>query len=236
MKPKTVDIRNHTRILNTITSPVEKPLLRWLAVRMPPWVNSDMLTLFGVFGALVIFAGYTLSNWNPAFLWLASLGFVLNWFGDSLDGTLARVRHTERPVYGFYVDHATDAFVEIMIFLGIGLSPFVRFEFACLALIGYLLLSVLVYVRTCVRGEFAISYGKLGPTEVRIIAILANTVVFFIGNPQLTLFQMTQTIYDWGVIVIVLILGVISITTTVRQANRLAKIDPPKKIEGQASK
>ncbi len=160
----------------------------------------------------------------------------LNWFGDSLDGTLARVRHTERPVYGFYVDHATDAFVEIMIFLGIGLSPFVRFEFACLALIGYLLLSVLVYVRTCVRGEFAISYGKLGPTEVRIIAILANTVVFFIGNPQLKLFNMTQTIYDWGVIVIVLILSVISITTTVRQANRLAEIDPPKKIEGQAYK
>jgi phosphatidylglycerophosphate synthase len=171
------DIHSHKRVLDTFTGPVERPLLRWLAAHMPAWVTPDWLTAVGVIGGMVILVGYWLTGIDPNFLWLANLGFVINWFGDSLDGTLARYRHAERPIYGFYIDHAVDAYVEIMIFLGLGLSPYVRFDLACLALIGYLLLSVLVYVRTCVRGEFVISYGRLGPTEARLIAMSANTLV-----------------------------------------------------------
>ncbi len=226
MKQNTTDIRNHKRILNTLTGPVEKPLLRWIAARLPGWVTPDLLTIFGVFGAVVVFIGYALCNLNPAYLWLANLGFILNWFGDSLDGTLARVRRIERPVYGFYVDHATDAFDEILIFLGIGVSPFVRFEFASLALIGYFLLSVLVYVRTCVRGEFTISYGKLGPTEARLIGMSANTLVFFLGNPSLNLFTLNLTVYDLIAIGMIVCLLVISVATTFHQARILAKMDP----------
>lgn len=227
MKNEAADIRKHKRILNTFTGSVEKPFLRWMAARMPGWVSPDMLTLVGVFGALVVFAGYALSNLDPAYLWLANLGFLINWFGDSLDGTLARVRRIERPVYGFYVDHVTDAFDEILIFLGIGVSPFVNFELACLALIGYFLLSVLVYVRTCVRGEFTISYGKLGPTEARLIGMSANTLVYFVGNPSLKLFSLSLSVYNWIAIGIILLLLVISISTTFRQARILAKVDPP---------
>ena len=159
---------------------------------------------------------------NPAFLWLASLGFVINWYGDSLDGTIARFRRQERPVYGFFIDHTVDAISEVLVFLGLGLSPYVRFDLACLALIGYLLLSVLVYVRTCVKGEFVISYGKLGPTEARLIAIGANTLVFFVGNPHWTLFGLTRSVYDWFVMGIVVLLFGIFLSSTISQALRLA--------------
>jgi hypothetical protein len=115
-----------------------------------------------------------------------------------------------------------------MVFVGLGLSPFVRFDLACLALIGYFLLSILVYLRTCVKGEFTISYGKLGPTEARLIAIAANTLVFFLGNPTFRILSVDLTIYDWIAILIVLLLGIICSSTTYIQSRLLAKIDPPK--------
>jgi phosphatidylglycerophosphate synthase len=223
------DIRSHQRVLDTFTGPWERPALRWLAAHMPPWVTPDLLTAVGVLGGLIIFSGYWLTGLNRNFLWLVNLGFVINWVGDSLDGTLARYRHIERPVYGFYIDHVVDAYVEIMIVLGLGLSPYVRFDLACLALIGYLLLSVLVYVRTCVKGEFVISYGKLGPTEVRLIIIAANILVFIIGNPTLTLGSLTLSIYDWLVILILFIMYTIAILTTATQARQLARLDAEQK-------
>jgi archaetidylinositol phosphate synthase len=219
------DIRSHQRVLDTFTGPVERPVLRWLAAHMPPWVTPDILTAVGVFGGLVILSGYWLTGVDRNFLWLVNLGFVINWFGDSLDGTLARYRHIERPVYGFYIDHSVDAYVEIMIFLGLGLSPYVRFDLAALALIGYLLLSVLVYVRTCVKGEFVISYGKLGPTEIRLLAMMANVLVYFIGNPTLQISTLTLTVYDWLVSLVILIIFSIAITTTWTQAQLLARAD-----------
>jgi archaetidylinositol phosphate synthase len=219
------DIRSHQRVLDTFTGPVERPVLRWLAAHMPPWVTPDILTAVGVFGGLVILSGYWLTGVDRNFLWLVNLGFVINWFGDSLDGTLARYRHIERPVYGFYIDHSVDAYVEIMIFLGLGLSPYVRFDLAALALIGYLLLSVLVYVRTCVKGEFVISYGKLGPTEIRLLAMMANVLIYFIGNPTLQISTLPLTVYDWLVSLVILILFSIAITTTWTQARLLARAD-----------
>jgi phosphatidylglycerophosphate synthase len=212
-------------VLDTFTGPVERPVLRWLAAHMPAWMTPDILTAVGVIGGVVILLGYWLTGIDRNFLWLVNLGFVINWFGDSLDGTLARYRRIERPVYGFYIDHAVDAYVEIMVFLGLGLSPYVRFDLAALALIGYLLLSVLVYVRTCVKGEFVISYGKLGPTEVRLLAMLANTLVYWIGNPTGQMFSLTLTVYDWLVAVIILIMFVIAILTTFTQARLLAQAD-----------
>jgi phosphatidylglycerophosphate synthase len=219
------DIESHTRINDILLGPLERPALRWLAAHMPAWVTSDMLTGVGVFGALVIFAGYSLTNLDKGFLWLASLGFVINWFGDSLDGTLARYRKAERPRYGFFVDHTVDAFNEVLIFLGLGLSPYVRFEIASLALIGYLLMSVLVYVTTAVTGEFRISYGKLGPTEVRVLAILANTLIFFFGNPAIRTSWGTLTIFDLVAALIAGILFVIFVFSTLQGARDLAKLE-----------
>ncbi len=164
---------------------------------MPAWVSPDTLTVTGFLATVIIFVSYILTAIHPAFLWLASFGFILNWFGDSLDGTLARHRHIERPRYGFFIDHTVDAMSEVLIFLGIGLSPYVDFKYACLALIGYLLLSIAVYITTYVKGVFRISFIKLGPTEMRALAVVANTVVFFAGNPQIKLPFGTFTLYDF---------------------------------------
>lgn len=229
-----MDIRTHRRVLNTFTDPIERPVLLWLAARMPAWVTPDILTGVGMVGGVVIFASYALSSHSPNYLWLASLGFVINWFGDSLDGTLARYRKIERPVYGFYIDHAMDAYIEILIFLGLGLSPYVRFDLACLALIGYLLLSVLVFIRTCVKGEFTLSYGKLGPTEARLIAISANTLVYFVGNPSLTIAGLTLTVYDWVAVFVIFLLATIALSTTIRQGRLLSAQDTQARLKKQA--
>lgn len=225
MEKTNLSISNHKRVINSLTGHHEKKLLVWLAARMPTWVTPDLLTVLGFLGAVVIFIGYALTGYDKAYLWLASFGFFLNWFGDSLDGTTARVRKIERPVFGFYVDHVIDAFVEILIFLGVGISPYMRFEIACLALIMYMLMSVLVYVRTAAVGEFKITYGKLGPTEARIIAVLANALVYFIGNPMFSIARMTLSIYDWIGIVITFIILIMAISTTIHQLYLLRDID-----------
>ncbi|MBN2549456.1 MAG: CDP-alcohol phosphatidyltransferase family protein [Anaerolineales bacterium] len=217
------DIKKHKRVNDIFLAPLERPALQWLAAHMPAWVTPDVLTGIGLFGSVVIFVAYCLTNLHPGFLWLASLGFVINWFGDSLDGTLARYRHIERPIYGFFIDHTLDAFSEVLVFLGLGFSPYVRFDLACLALIGYLLASVLVYIRTCVKGEFKISYAGLGPTEARLIAIVANTVVFIIGNPKIALFSLSLSVYDWVAIVVAAVLFLIFVLSTIKQGRILAK-------------
>ncbi len=217
------DIKNHKRVNDILLAPLERPALQWLAAHTPARFGPDHMTVIGVLGSVVIFVGYYLTQWHPAYLWLASLGFVINWYGDSLDGTIARFRHKERPIYGFFVDHTVDAFSEVLVFLGMGLSPYVRLDLALLALVGYLLLSILVYIRTCIKGEFVISYGKLGPTEARLIAISANTLVYFVGNPSLTLAGLSATVYDWIIVFIAALLAVIFITTTIKQAAILAK-------------
>lgn len=181
------NISEHQRVNDILLGPLERPALRWLAAHAPSWITPDRCTAVGVVAAFGIMVSYGLSALNPGFLWLATFGYVVNWFGDSLDGTLARHRRIERPIYGFFLDHTVDALTEAMIFLGLGLTPYVRFDIACLALIAYLLLSVLVYVRTSVAGEFRISYGKLGPTEVRVLAIILNTWMYFGGLRSFTL-------------------------------------------------
>lgn len=176
------EINKHQRVNDILLGPLERPALKWLAAHMPAWVNPDILTAVGLFGVVVTLVGYVLSRQSPGWLWLASLGYVINWFGDSLDGTLARYRHIERPRYGFYIDHVADVICQFIVFIGLGLSPYVSFNVAILSLVGYMMLSVLVYVLTYVMGEYRLSYGSLGPTEVRAIAILMNTMMFFFGN------------------------------------------------------
>lgn len=174
--------QNHQRINDTLVGSLEKKALLWLAEHMPAWVVPDTLTAIGLGASFLIFISYALTFYNPAFLWLASLGFVIQWLGDSLDGSLARFRNIERPRYGFFVDHLIDSISEVLIFIGLGLSPYLRFDLALVALISYLLLATYVYLVTYVNGVFRISFGRLGPTETRLLAVVANTVVYFSGN------------------------------------------------------
>jgi phosphatidylglycerophosphate synthase len=219
------EIRFHKRVNDILLGPIERPVLAWFARQMPVKVTPDILTVVGIAGAVLIFIGYLLTLVDRNFIWLASAGFVINWFGDSLDGTLARYRNIQRPKYGFFVDHTVDAISIVLIFLGLGLSPYVRFDFACLALIGYLLMAVQIYVTTCVKGIFKLSYGKFGPTELRALAILANAFVFFFGNPALNFAELSISVYDLIGIALAIGLFLVFIITTVRIANELSEVD-----------
>ena len=217
--------KQHTRVINSLTGNAEKKFLAWLASKMPLWVTSDLMTIIGILGSVIIFASYCLTNLSPNYLWLASFGFILNWFGDSLDGTLARYRKAERPNYGFFIDHAVDAISEVLIFLGLGISPYVKFDLATLALIGYMLLSIYVYLLTYVVRLFRITFIKLGPTEIRIIAILCNTILFFVGKPSFDLPFGTFTFYDIVVALLAVALYVAFIVNTITTSSRLSRHD-----------
>lgn len=219
--------KDHKRVNDILLGPLERPALRWLAAHSPAWMTPDKLTAIGTAGAFVIFLGYWASRFNPAFLWLASLGLLVNWYGDSLDGTLARYRNIQRPKYGFFIDHTVDAFNEMLIVLGLGLSPYVTFNIAALALVGYLLMSVFVYVRTFVEGVFQISYGKFGPTEVRMILFLLNTMMFFWASaPTFSLPGLgAVTLYDFLVGAIAVVLITLFVANTYRKARELSTLD-----------
>ncbi|HEX9332496.1 MAG TPA: CDP-alcohol phosphatidyltransferase family protein [Anaerolineales bacterium] len=222
------DINHHRRVNDILLGPLERPTLKWFAARMPAWITPDICTIMGVLGALGVAISYMLSIYDRNFLWLASLGFIIHWFGDSMDGTLARYRQIERPIFGFFVDHTTDAFCATVIFLGLGLTPYVSFNIACLTLIAYLLLCVLVFIRTGIADEFKISYSRLGPTEIRVFAILLNTTMYF-GGMQISSFmfgifgQITFTPYDLIVAAIALLLLCFFIVTAIQETIRLEK-------------
>ena len=156
----------------------ERAVLRAVASWIPGWLNPNHFTMLGVAGAVGCGVGYALSSIDPDWLWFASLMLVVNWLGDSLDGTLARVRKAERPRYGYYIDHIVDAFATVAVGIGLGLSPFVRLEIALFLVLVYLTLSINVYLESAVFGVFKIAYGWIGPTEARLLLILANCVLW----------------------------------------------------------
>ena len=168
---------NAVRIQTSILNGVEKKVLVWIAARLPKWVTSDMLTWFGVFGSFIVFLGYVLNNLlnAPAWIWLSSLGLVFNWFGDSLDGSIARVRKTQRPLYGFYLDHNIDCVTEFFMFIGIGLSGMCNLWITMLCFIPYLMLEVYVSINAPLKNALKLTYGKMGPTELRLIIVICNT-------------------------------------------------------------
>lgn len=220
------EVRIQTSILNA----TEKKALIWLAERMPIKINSDHLTKIGFIGALISSAGYILSNWDVNFLWLASFGLIVNWYGDSLDGTLARVRNAQRPIYGFFIDHNVDALTILVICIGAGLSPFIKFSTALLVLAGYLVLSIYTYINTYLIGEFKITYNKLGPTEFRLVVILINTVFIYFpaGSQNFTFRGVTLSIFDVIGVGVAFILFIIYLVNFFKDKNKFAKIDPPK--------
>lgn len=160
----------------------ERQLLNWLCSRMPAWVTPDGLTSLGMIGACMIFVGYVASNLSAHWLLLAIAGYCIQWFGDSMDGSLARYRHIERPSYGYFIDHSCDGLATLLILAGIGLSPFVTMDVALVALAGYLLLSIHAYLSARVLGEFKLSYLAAGPTELRLVLIALTIMMMVLGS------------------------------------------------------
>ena len=179
-----------------ITTRFERWALPRLAAALPRSILPDHLTAIGVLGATIIAAGYGLSNRNPHWLWLANFGLIVHWFGDSLDGTLARYRKIERPRYGFYLDHLTDAYSTTAIGLGLGFSPFMLLAVGLAIVIAYLVLSINVYLETHVFGKFRFGYGVMGPTEARIVLLGLNLLALTVGPLPFHIVGRGLTLFD----------------------------------------
>ena len=221
---KTADVR----VNDTFLAPLERPALQWLCKQMPVWMTPDILTVIGFIGGLVMAAAYWLCNTNKNFLWIVDLGLLINWFGDSLDGSLARYRRIERFKYGYFVDHTVDITTQTIFFLGLGLSPFVHFNFGLLALVGYLHLGILTYINTAVSGVYKISYGKIGPTEVRVFLLGVNAIFYFGTNPLINLGSLSILAFDAIVLCIAVAFFLYFLGFTSLRMRELSIQDPPK--------
>jgi len=231
-QPRTPKVKKHKRVVDTLTGSQERQVLQWLSAHMPAWVTPDHLTGLGLLGSVIIAISYGYSGQYPTLLWLAVFGFFLNWFGDSLDGTLARYRKIERPRYGFFIDHSVDAISAVMIFFSLGYSPYLRFDIASLALVGYLLLIVFTALSAYSASEFKISYAYLGPTEIRLIAIIGTIGVFFNGMPYvhlpIKLFGITDfTFLDLITMGLVILFCAAYLLSTIDMGLRLARDERP---------
>lgn len=171
---------NATRLQDSFTAATERKALLWLARRIPPSINSDHLTLLGFIAMFLAGCSYALARLSSWGLLLATLCLALNWLGDSLDGTLARVRNRRRPRYGFYVDHIIDSFGALFLMGGLAASGYIDWRIAMGLLVAFLLLSIESYLASYTLGIFKLSFAKFGPTEIRILLGIANTVLFFL--------------------------------------------------------
>jgi phosphatidylglycerophosphate synthase len=184
------------RIQENLLAKPERRLLNWLCVKLGDHVTSDQMTLVGVAGAVLVLAGDLAGRANLAWLWVAVLGYFLHWFGDSLDGSIARYQGKERPKYGYFLDHSVDALTNFMIMLGLGLSGHVRMDIALAALVGYFMLSIYVFLRQHVLNEFQLSFLVMGPTELRVCLTAITLGVMYLGDFPFRVGDLTLTVYD----------------------------------------
>lgn len=217
--------KDATRVLTSILSPLEKRCLIWLAQRMPARVNSDHLTGLALIAMLGAGVAYWFASLNPWMgLMVVNVCLALNWFGDSLDGTLARVRQHQRPRYGFYVDHIVDAFGILFLVGGMALSGYMSPLVALGLLAAYFMLSIEVYLATYSLGTFTITYFKVGPTELRILLAIGNLALLV--HPMATIVGRQYQLFDVGGVVAIIGLMVTLVVSTIRHTRELYRAEP----------
>src|SRR5580704_2018978 len=182
------------RINQALTASIEKRALHWMAERAPAWLTSDQLTILGLTAQVGAGLSYALSRYNRYVLLLVIVGLAVNWLGDSLDGTLARVRQQQRPRYGFYVDHMVDVFGSIALMGGLACSGLLHWQTAIAMLIAFLVLSSESYLATYTLSCFELSQGLFGPTEIRILLIIGNLAL--LRSPYATVFGYKMLLFD----------------------------------------
>lgn len=219
------EFKSASRQQTSLLAPLERVSLQWLARHMPGWVKSDHLTLLGLGAMLVAGVCYALAGRWPAAFMIVNVCLALNWFGDSLDGTLARYRDKQRPRYGFYVDHIIDAFGILFVLCGMALSGYMSWTIALATLVIYFMLSIDVYLATYTIGTFRISFYKFSPTELRILLAIGNFRAM--SHPTSNVFGERYLFFDIGAVVaislmaVVLIISVIRNTMTLYRAERI---------------
>ena len=213
-----------TRDLGSILSGLEKRCLVWMAQRMPKWINSDHLTALGLLGMLGAGASFWAASDQPLALVGVVICLFLNWFGDSLDGTLARVRNAQRPKYGYYVDHIVDVFGAFFLIGGLGLSSFMSLPIAAALMIVYLMVASEIYLAAYAVGTFRIHFMKLGPTELRIL--FAMGTLYLLHNPYVTVMGTRYLLFDFGGVCAVVGLLLALLVTVARNTHTLYLREP----------
>lgn len=220
------------RVNESMLGGLERPALTWMADRLPARILPDHMTALGVLGAALAASGFVLSRWTLMWLWLASAGLLLNWAGDSLDGTLARRRGIERPRYGFFIDHTTDMLSQTLVFVSLGLSPCAHFGAACLGLIAFLMLFVYTLIGTHVHEVMRITYLGFGATEIRGLLIAGNLLILAFGivhvqfgyAPLAAIGPLTG--HDLVISALSIASAGLIVLSTIREGRALAALDP----------
>jgi phosphatidylglycerophosphate synthase len=218
--------RNARRVNQALTARMEKRALTWMAERAPQWVSSDQLTLLGLGAQIGAGICYALTRWDRRALLLVIVCLALNWLGDSLDGTLARVRRQERPRYGFYVDHVVDILGSVALMCGLGASGLLHWPTAMAMLIAFLVLSSESYLATYTLSCFQLSQGIFGPTEIRILLALGNLAA--LRNPYSTVFGHRVLLFDLGGTIAAVGMAAMAIGVAVRHTAQLYRQEPLK--------
>jgi len=224
------DFAEAVRISTSFLANAERRCLRWMAARIPPRINSDHLTGLALLAMLMAGASYWFARVNRLGLIAAIAWLAVNWFGDSLDGTLARVRGHQRPRYGFYVDHVVDAFGALFLLGGLGLSGYMSPVLAMGVLLAYFLLSIDVYLATYCLGHFRLSFWKFGPTELRLL-LSVGTLMLFV-HPNAVLWGHSYRLFDVGGVVAIACLVFTTIVSAVQNARALFKAEPLPRAAG----
>lgn len=212
------------RFNQALTAVVEERALQWMAARMPSWVGSDGLTVLGLVAQVGAGVGYVLARSHRSALVLVIVCIVLNWFGDSMDGTLARVRCQQRPRYGFYVDHMVDVIGAIAMMCGLAFSGLVHGQVAIAMLVAFLLLASESYLATYTVGRFELSQGIFGPTEIRLLLILGNLAL--LRSPWATVFGHRLLLFDLAGTIAAVCMVVMAVVVTARHTAQLYNAEP----------
>jgi phosphatidylglycerophosphate synthase len=212
------------RVNEALTASLERRVLHWLAGRAPRWVTSDQLTLLGLGAQIAAGIFYAAARYDRRALLGVIVCLALNWLGDSLDGTLARVRCQQRPRYGFYVDHMVDIFGSVALMGGLGLSGLVHWQVAIAMLIVFLLLSSESYLATYTLSRFQLSQGIFGPTEIRILLVIGNLAL--LRSPYSTILGHRMLLFDLGGTIAAVVMLGMAIALTIRHTAQLYREEP----------
>ena len=216
---------DHVREHRSLLAHREKLFLVWLAQRMPRWLHSDHLTCTALAAMALAGGGYWLLRWDMRAAWLVVAALALNWFGDSLDGTLARVRRVERPRYGYYVDHVLDIVGTSLLLGGLACSGYMNPVIALSVLVAYLLVTGEVFLATTTRGVFKMSSFGVGPTELRILMAIGTLTLS--GNPRVPLGPFGQmALFDFGGLVAIAGMVVSLLVAVIRNTRALSVAEP----------
>jgi phosphatidylglycerophosphate synthase len=207
----------------SILAPLERAALRGLARRMPAWVNSDHLSLLGLVAMLMAGIFYAASGDNPALLHLVNVCIFLNWFGDSLDGTLARYRDRQRPRYGFYVDHIIDTFGTMFLIVGLAISGYMSERIAAVVLVVFLMLAINSYLAAYALGIFKISQWKMGPTEIRILIMVGN--LFLLHSAHTRVFGHRFLLFDVAGVVGAIAMAAMLVYSSIKNTHSLYELE-----------